>query len=180
MADRLSNLESAFKVILDEARRNPEFAARLEKALGAVTEPPRSTPGKRRAKSVLDPFQLYGEGDARLREGLSALNIEQLKDIVAEHGMDRSRLAMKWKDADRLVGLIVETVSNRARKGDAFRTSAAARIPTKSEPAGAASEPGLGSSPPQEQPSSERLRRGAVSVQEGGAAEPGEHEGGQG
>jgi len=50
------------------------------------------------------------------------LNIEQLKDMVAEHGMDQAKLAMKWRTSDRLVDLIASTVAARARKGDAFRS----------------------------------------------------------
>jgi len=50
------------------------------------------------------------------------LNIEELKDIVAEQGMDRSKLARKWKNKERLINLIVTAVESRMRKGDAFRT----------------------------------------------------------
>jgi len=50
------------------------------------------------------------------------LSVEQLKDIVSEHALDSSRLALKWKSADRLVELIVATVRSRIEKGDAFRT----------------------------------------------------------
>jgi hypothetical protein len=38
--------------------------------------------------------------------------------------MDRTKLAMKWKDKPRLVELIVSTVESRAQKGDAFRAPA--------------------------------------------------------
>ena len=58
-----------------------------------------------------------------MRQQLESLDLEQLRDVVAQYGMDRARLAMKWKDKDRLVGLIADTVAARATKGDAFRTS---------------------------------------------------------
>ncbi|GAH95753.1 unnamed protein product [marine sediment metagenome] len=53
---------------------------------------------------------------------MTELNIEELKDIIAEQGMDRSKLAMKWKNKERLVSLIITTVESRVHKGDAFRT----------------------------------------------------------
>ena len=70
---------------------------------------------------MLDPLQLFSDGEDRLREGLADLSSEQLKDIVAEHGMDARKLAMRWKSRDRLEELIVTTVQARLTKGSAFR-----------------------------------------------------------
>lgn len=75
----------------------------------------------RRARSVLDPFAIHAEGEDVLRARLRELDIEKLKDIIAEHGMDTARLAMKWKSKERLLDLIATTVQARSRKGDAFR-----------------------------------------------------------
>jgi hypothetical protein len=89
---------------------------------GAASAPP--APKKRagrRAAGVLDPFAVDQEGEGVLRTRLSALNLDELKDIVAEHGMDPSKLAMKWKKPERLVDLIATTVRDRLHKGDAFR-----------------------------------------------------------
>ena len=44
-----------------------------------------------------------------------------IKDIIAEYGMDQSKLAMKWKDKDRLIKHIIETSERRVTKGNAFR-----------------------------------------------------------
>ena len=49
------------------------------------------------------------------------LDLEQLRDIVAEHGMDHDRLAMKWKDRQRVITRVVERVAARTAKGSAFR-----------------------------------------------------------
>jgi hypothetical protein len=129
----LDQLSQAFKTILEEASRRPEFAERLAQALnaaeaqGAASPAARATKGSagrgrnRRAPPVLDPLQLYSDGEERLRDGLAGLSIEQLKDIVAEHGMDTRRLAMRWKRRDRLEELIVTTVRARLTKGSAFR-----------------------------------------------------------
>jgi hypothetical protein len=70
----------------------------------------------------LDPFALYANGgEDGLRTRLEALDLEQLRDIIAEHGMDHDRLAMKWKDQARVVERIVERVGTRSAKGSAFR-----------------------------------------------------------
>lgn len=123
--DRLARV---FRVILDEAERNSAFASRLDEALGAsagraVTSAPgaaRQTRG-RRSPAVLDPVSVYREGEEALRSRLRDLSLEQLRDIVAEYGMDPDKLAMKWKSTERLMERIIEVARGRATKGDAFR-----------------------------------------------------------
>ncbi len=78
--------------------------------------------GGRRAPAVLDPVELASRGESALREGLRVLTLEQLRDIVAEYGMDSGKLVMKWKDIDRVTDRIVELALARAIKGDAFRS----------------------------------------------------------
>jgi hypothetical protein len=120
---RLARLEALFEAILEEARRNKAFGERLETVLSrAAPSPPRGR--NRRAKAVLNPFEIFDKGEDHLRTTLSGLTLEQLKDVVAEYGMDRSRLALKWKSPERVGDLVVETVKARMRKGDAFRPAA--------------------------------------------------------
>ena len=117
-----------FRVILDEAEQNPAFASRLDEALGTSAEravtsapgAPRQARG-RRSPAVLDPVSSYREGEDALRSRLHDLSLEQLRDIIAEYGMDPDKLAMKWKSTDRLIERIVEVARGRATKGDAFR-----------------------------------------------------------
>jgi hypothetical protein len=136
--ERLTRL---WEVIADEADRNSAFRRRLEEALSpkqmdlpSVQEDrvrettPRDKPptesarrGGRRAPAVLDPLQLARQGENMLRSELSLLTLEQLKDIVAEYGMDPGKLVMKWKDSTRVIGRIVDLSLARSTKGDAFR-----------------------------------------------------------
>lgn len=84
-----------------------------------IRNSPRAT---RRRVGPWDPFTIYQqEGEEELRRRLTNLELEQLRDIIAEHGMDTDRLAMKWKDRDRVIDRIVNRVIDRAAKGDAFR-----------------------------------------------------------
>ncbi len=111
-------------------QRDPKFAQKIDSLFQNLLEgdikknSPSPKRRSRRNPATLDPFDLYKQGRAEgLRQELENLEVEQLKDIIAEHGMDSSRRAMAWKKPERLVELIVQTVSRRARQGDAFRSS---------------------------------------------------------
>jgi hypothetical protein len=119
-------LNDFVRVVAEEAERNLEFARRVEEALGLHPKPPKpkkSRPANRRAAAALDPVQLVRQGESVLRARLGELNIEQLKDIVADYGMDPAKLVMKWKDPQRIVDRIVELSVGRVRKGESFLTS---------------------------------------------------------
>lgn len=142
LAGILANLAS---VIAEEAAQNATFATRLNAVLtanGGISsavlaqqDPPKpvaaasnvvsamARPGRgRRAPGPWDPYAVYAEvGELGLKERLNQLELEQLRNIVAEHGMNSDGLAMRWKKADRVVSRIVERVVDRAAKGDAFR-----------------------------------------------------------
>lgn len=144
LAAALANLAA---VIAHEASCNAGFRARLTEALvvgrpdGGVAAPegqatphvsqPSSggagkTPSRRgrRAPGPWDPYEVYAEvGEQGLTERLNMLELEQLRDIVAEHGMNHDGKAMRWKAVDRVIRRIVERVVDRAGKGDAFRTA---------------------------------------------------------
>jgi hypothetical protein len=120
----IDRLEAIFATVIQEARRNSTFRAKLEAAIGNLSQqeaPVNARRSNRRGAAVLDPFSVFTEGEGRLRTRLEALDLEQLKDIVAEQSMDPSRLALKWKTPERLIDLIVTTVRDRVQKGDAFR-----------------------------------------------------------
>lgn len=116
-------LSTIVKAVADEATRTPRFA----NALAAPLHPRRSGPpsvkrSARRKPGVIDPFAVYNDaGEEGLRLRLSELDLEQLRDLIAEHGMDHDRLAMKWKDPRRVIDRIVEKVAARSAKGSAFR-----------------------------------------------------------
>ncbi len=125
------------EIIADEAERNRAFRRRLEEALSprqidlpsAEQERPHadqattrgSRKGGRRTPAALDPLALARQSQEALTRELSALDIEQLKDVVAQYGMDSGKLVMKWKDSARIIERIVELAMARSTKGDAFR-----------------------------------------------------------
>ena len=123
-------LHELVRAVVDEAERNPEFARRIEEALGIQEKqkkPVLSRAAHRRAPAALDPVELARQGEATLRARLSALDLEQLKDVVADYGMDPGKLVLKWKNADRIIDRIVEVSIGRARKGEGFLSSGSFR-----------------------------------------------------
>lgn len=124
-----ATLNALVRAIAEEAERNPDFASRIEEVLGLKEQAsrPRGTRGaRRRVPAVLDPVQLARQGEPTLRARLGELNLEQLKDVVAEYGMDPGKLVLKWKTPARIIDRIVEVSIGRARKGEGFLSSGSA------------------------------------------------------
>ncbi|MCJ7425150.1 hypothetical protein MUP01_12920 [Candidatus Bathyarchaeota archaeon] len=115
--------------------RNARRVARLLRMLaGKIEEDPEFIKGidiedisvlsrkKKTEQSIdFDISKIYSEeGELALRQRLEQLDLKELKSIVRKHSFDSSRLAEKWKDKDRLIKLILERVSARNEKGQAF------------------------------------------------------------
>jgi hypothetical protein len=124
-------LSALVSAITEEAEKNESFRASVERALGINTASgiPQVRPtggirrkGGRRTPALLDPVELARQGEGALRAKINALTLDQLRDIVAQYGMDPGKLVMKWKDPDRVIDRIVELALARAIKGDAFRS----------------------------------------------------------
>src|SRR5262249_40895852 len=90
-----------------------------QRELGGAEELPKR--GNRRHPSVVDPTAEINRGEAHLRDLLAPLDLEQLRDVVADHRMDPNKLVLKWKDRNRVIDHILETAAARTKKGDAFR-----------------------------------------------------------
>ena len=121
------NLRDLMDVVIEQAEKDEEFAKKLSDVFAGTSkkndkaENTSKRAANRRDAAVLDPIKLTEEGDALLWDKLEALTEKQLKDIIADFGMDPSKLAMKWKDKERLIRHIIDTSERRATKGDAFR-----------------------------------------------------------
>ena len=126
-------LSDLARTVIEEAERNPEFASRMEEALGLKeksSRPSITRGAHRRAPAILDPVQLARQGEPTLRARLGELNLEQLKDIVAGYGMDAGKLVLKWKTPERIIDRIVEVSLGRARKGEGFLSSRSGGTPS--------------------------------------------------
>jgi hypothetical protein len=127
-------LSALVNAVAEEADKNDAFRRNVEHALGInvpgrVAEAPTSSgqaagKSKRRGRrnlAVLDPVQIARQGERALRSEIDQLTLEQLRDVVAQYGMDPGKLVMKWKDRNRVIDRIIELSLARATKGDAFR-----------------------------------------------------------
>lgn len=101
------NMKALFDLIVDEAEKNEEFAEALSRIFNNETpeKKTKDNTGEKRAsnrrdKAVLDPIKLAEDGELTA-DMLSPLTEKELKDIVADYGMDPSKLAMKWRDKER-------------------------------------------------------------------------------
>src|SRR4051812_10047436 len=123
----VTRLRELCERLMQRAEDDPESAVALAdqvaKVLDGGAKPARKPPRRtgRRDAPVLDPFEIYRLDPDALAGRLAALDLEQLRDVVAFYGMDPRRLVMKWKTADRVIAHIVDTVQTRSRKGDVFR-----------------------------------------------------------
>src|SRR4051812_38830585 len=92
-----SKVRALADVIAREADRNADFAERLNAVLGGASSAPAAggksvaNARRRRNRGALDPFKAYSAGEPALRESLAQLDVEALKDIIAEHGMDQAK-----------------------------------------------------------------------------------------
>jgi hypothetical protein len=119
-------LRKVFSLLLAAAKKDDKLAAEIDALLGFQRNSSgasvRSGSRNRRKPAPFDPFVVYEQGEASLRICLAELDLEALKDIVAEHGMDPGKLVLKWKTKDRILEHILSTVQARSKKGDAFRS----------------------------------------------------------
>jgi hypothetical protein len=126
---RIKALRVTCQNLLAAASKDPVLAERALRRLHAdpkladlVQMPIGLKRTGRRAPAKLDPFKILVEGgEHALMVKLTNLDPEELRDVVAQFGMDPRRLVMKWKDAQRVREHIVATTIQRSRKGDAFR-----------------------------------------------------------
>lgn len=126
---RLEALAVTCQNILTAASKDPVLAERALRRLNAdpkladlVKMPPGMKRTGRRAPAKLDPFKVLADSSEQdLIARLADLSLEELRDIIAQFGMDPRRLVMKWRDARRVREHIVATTAQRSRKGDAFR-----------------------------------------------------------
>ncbi|MEA5155275.1 hypothetical protein [Raineyella sp.] len=93
--------------------------------------PPTNPPKRRRQPSPLDPYAVAAaDGADGLRDQLMRLDIEQLKDVIAEYGMNYDGRAMSWHDQHRLVNRILEKTDFGATQGAVFRSGTTFRSGT--------------------------------------------------
>ncbi len=112
-------LSSLLRTLADELDQNPALAERLifNRNADKSTRPLAS-----QVLAKFDAIEILRQGGAAtLRQELHRLELPELKTLLTKHALDTTRLAQKWRSKDRLVEFIVERMTARSQKGDAFR-----------------------------------------------------------
>lgn len=82
--------------------------AAYEQALETTTAPPQARP-----RAVLDPFEVYPQGEEVLREELNALDNGHLLNIVLAYGLVSAPIDAAALDRSELIALIMEAARSR-------------------------------------------------------------------
>ena len=108
------------RVLAAKIEASPQLLDDLGLVLGDL--PKKSKARKtREAVQTPDVFAIFSQGgEVALRTTLAPLELRVLRKLVSQHGLDPSKLAVKWRDRERLVQLIMERVVARSEKGKAF------------------------------------------------------------
>ncbi|HWL22253.1 MAG TPA: hypothetical protein VNR38_00635 [Ureibacillus sp.] len=91
-----------------------------EKGLSSSTVPKRKS--RKRNAALFNPESILEEqGEEWLLQSLNQLEVDQLKDIISEFGMDPGKRVAKCRKKEKFVSHIVGVTNNRLQKGTAFR-----------------------------------------------------------
>lgn len=113
--DIVSVWKKISKVIQDEMTENEAFAKKIEGILC-----PEKKKKSTRNPAKINPIHLWEEGEEKLREEVVKLDVEELKDVIAEFGLDPKKSANRLKKREKLEELIFEGAKRTATRGDAF------------------------------------------------------------
>jgi hypothetical protein len=108
------------KVIADEISTNAEFAQKINNVWDGEDVADKPKRKNRCSPAKIDPFVFLEQGEDKLLEELGKLSVDELKDVISANGMDTAKLAMKWKDRDRLEKHILDATKRKSSRGEAF------------------------------------------------------------
>lgn len=117
-------LRNLVDLLAEEAARNPEFGARVERVLEAIPERPRAPRQSASTKSRVPPPDVHAEWSARGETGFRLWLREQpvptIRAVIRAQDLDPTRRTVKWKDAEKLAGFIADNLRARLARGSAF------------------------------------------------------------
>jgi hypothetical protein len=115
-------LRSLVALLEDEAANNPQFAAKLDAVLNGMPGRPKKARGPQLDPSTVpDVFAaLDAKGETEFGFWLRTLDLPTLKAIIKLNGFDPGKASLRWKDADKLVGLAFTQALGRSTRGSAF------------------------------------------------------------
>jgi hypothetical protein len=116
-------LRGMVELLAEEARRNPEFAARLDDLLSVLPPPPARASKTEKADAKLLPdvhAELAARGEAEFQHWLVSQPVQVLRGLIRAHDLDSPRRTIKWKDAEKLAAFIADGLRARLSRGSSF------------------------------------------------------------
>lgn len=111
--DELS--EKASTILRTEESEKISASLQAEEASDAKKPETDETP------EIFNPIAVYlHEGQAILKEKLEVLDLKDLRKIIREYGLDKTRKSLNWKDKNRVIEKILERSKARATKGNSY------------------------------------------------------------
>lgn len=118
--DTAKRVASLLRLLATKIESSPHLLDDLGLAVGDL---PKKVKARTKRESVLIPdvFTIFSQGgEEALRAVLDPLELPVLRKVVSQHGLDPSKLAVKWRNKERLVQLIMDRVLGRSEKGKTF------------------------------------------------------------
>lgn len=119
--------EKSYETSGSQGRRTTRGVSKDSSVKNENTTTPSTIPKrhtKKRNAALFNPETILEQyGEEKLVDSLNQLEVDQLKDIVSEFGMDPGKRVMRFRKKEKFVDHIVGVANNRLQKGTAFRRS---------------------------------------------------------
>lgn len=114
----LGTWQKLLEVVQQEVECNPEFAERLQAALGETLL---ADTRERLRHTSIDPFEILREhGEAGLGSWLVSQEPLILRTIIKTYTLDPGKKTSGWRERERLAEFILERMRQRIQQGRVF------------------------------------------------------------
>jgi hypothetical protein len=124
-------LRGMVDLLAEEAERNPDFGARLERLLEAIPERATGSPRKARPVANVDLPDVHSEWSARGESGfrvwLRDQPVQTIRAVIRALDLDPTRRTTKWKDAEKLASFVADGLRSRLARGSGFMGTSSPR-----------------------------------------------------
>jgi hypothetical protein len=117
-------LRGLVRLLDEESRRNPGFAARLDRLLSDRPETRTSAKRPAAARSRAELPDIHAEwsarGDADFRLWLREQPMQLLRALIRKNDLDPTRRTSRWKEVEKLSAFIADGLRLRLARGASF------------------------------------------------------------
>nr|WP_263327175.1 hypothetical protein [Neobacillus sp. Marseille-Q6967] len=118
----VSFLKTVTKLIEEDEEFAKKILCELDVNLSSIKKDNKKMPSKPiPLNSIINIFDVFqNKGPEGLKVVLQALEVNDLKRIVVENGLDPAQKVRRWRVKEKIVNHIVEAVCKQMAKGGAF------------------------------------------------------------